>query len=565
MAFQLRVARTDHTAAQSTMCNGRPLLEYYPHLRAALAPHVPSVTLSLLTEPVLSTDNATAEWYSTLSGEPIPLSQLPDEARLKAAVVLEDRLQALRAQADRLAAGGQVDLADALRLAVQPPRPEMVYVVNGQPVLINWDRARQPAAAPAAVAATAATVTTTTAAAAATATAIPAGAVAVDAGRPWWRWLLLALGLLTLLAALGFALRSCAVPLPSGMSGGESVVPPPPAVREGGDEAALRAEVERLERELLARLDACPMPTTLDKPPILPADAVAAAVAPVVEDPVVEPPVDEPSVIEAPPANLPPEDPPPQEVSEAQMPDAPPRRRPQRPAAPPAETQECPPPVPEWEAPEVVVLLDSSGSMGYPLHVSASEIKALTQRALAGDVAAMRRLKELKDSNGGPNTRLGAARGAVSAVSRTLPPEIDLGLVVFGDCKGVDNHKFFSAKERPQLNQLLQTITPLNGTPLARGVERAGNMVDGVSVPAVVVVVTDGDDSCGGDPCAAARALKARKPQLKINVIDVDGSGQGRCMAEATGGKVLSTGDGVSWEDLIQRATEQKPRPAGCN
>jgi hypothetical protein len=545
-------------------------------LRAALTPHVPGVTLSLLSEPVLSADNATAEWYSTLSGEPVPLSQLPDEARAKVAVVLEDRLQALRAQADRLAAGGRADLADALRLAVQPPRPDMVYAVNGQPVLINWDRARQPAAAAIPVAAAAAAP-----AAAAAAAAVPAGAAAVAAGGSWGRWLLLGLGLLALLGLLWFAWRSFGVPaVLSGLHGGASVVPP--AAPTGADETALRAEVERLERELRARLDACPMPSTLTTPPVLPASPVVeppiveppvvepeVVKPPVVEPPVAEPPVVKPPVAEAPPAKLPPKGPPaktppPQEVAEAPKPDAPPSKRPQKPAAPPADKQECPPPVPEWEAPEVVVLLDSSGSMGYPTNVSDSEIKALVRRARAGDAAALRRLQELKDKTGGPNTRLSAAKDAVSDVAATLPPEIDLGLVVFGDCKGADNHKFFSAPERPQLNQLLQTITPLNGTPLARGVERAGNMVDGVTVPAVVVVITDGEDSCNGDPCAAARALKARKPQLKINVIDVDGSGQGRCMAEATGGKVLSTGDGVSWEDLVQKATEQKPRPAGC-
>jgi Mg-chelatase subunit ChlD len=111
---------------------------------------------------------------------------------------------------------------------------------------------------------------------------------------------------------------------------------------------------------------------------------------------------------------------------------------------------------------------------------------------------------------------------------------------------------------------LVARIQPEQGTPLARGLERAGNMLDGVGVPGVIVVVTDGEDSCGGDPCAVAKALKRKKPNLKINVIGVGGSGKGRCMAEATGGRFVTPRPGQSWKDVFMQATEQKPLPPGC-
>src|SRR3546814_14980055 len=81
------------------------------------------------------------------------------------------------------------------------------------------------------------------------------------------------------------------------------------------------------------------------------------------------------------------------------------------------------------------------------------------------------------------------------------------------------------------------------GTALARASERAGKVVanDGESV---IVVVSDGEETCHGDPCAAARALKAAKPNAIINVIAISGDGQGRqvipCVAPATGGRVLT-------------------------
>jgi len=78
---------------------------------------------------------------------------------------------------------------------------------------------------------------------------------------------------------------------------------------------------------------------------------------------------------------------------------------------------------------------------------------------------------------------------------------------------------------------------------------------------AVIVVVSDGDDSCGGDPCAEARAIKARKPNVKINVIDLSGDAKSsavmQCVAAATGGRVLKPNSAADLDTVMQRATEQ--------
>jgi hypothetical protein len=101
-------------------------------------------------------------------------------------------------------------------------------------------------------------------------------------------------------------------------------------------------------------------------------------------------------------------------------------------------------------------------------------------------------------------------------------------------------------------------------TPLADGIARAGGMVDGVRAPAVIVVVSDGEDTCMGNPCAVARALKARKPKLKINVVDIIGDGKSNCIAHATGGKVLTPQSGVTFEQTIKQATREAQKPAHC-
>jgi hypothetical protein len=71
-------------------------------------------------------------------------------------------------------------------------------------------------------------------------------------------------------------------------------------------------------------------------------------------------------------------------------------------------------------------------------------------------------------------------------------------------------------------------------------------------------VVSDGEDTCGGDPCATARAVKAKRPNIAINVIDL-GRGEGQammhCIAAVTGGKVLTPNSTLDMKNKVQQAT----------
>ena len=74
------------------------------------------------------------------------------------------------------------------------------------------------------------------------------------------------------------------------------------------------------------------------------------------------------------------------------------------------------------------------------------------------------------------------------------------------------------------------------------------------------MIVTDGDDSCGGDPCAEARRVKASRPELVINVVDLSSNPRDRdvlqCIANAGGGKLLSPGDPLELQRKIDEAAE---------
>jgi hypothetical protein len=468
---------------------------------------------------------------------------LAQAERAKAEKLLADRLQALRELVGRQSGDPGAALLSA---ALTQPPEDSIYVINGQPVVIGWGR---QGAAPLAARAVAPVAAAAPVSASAAAGAAGAAAVAARSRFPW----LLAGGLAALLALAvvlwwlwplgGFG---------PGGAGGDRLA----ALQ--AEEAALAADIAAAEAELRRRLGACKTAET--PPPREPKPEVGTEAPPVPLRGSEAPPAKEPPPVkEAPPVKetaKPAAAEPPAKPKAAPL--APP---PQQAMAEPPQKQTCPPPRKKWEAPELVVLLDASGSMRLKAGVSQEEVMALLRRARMGDRGALAQLRAMEHSG---NDRLTAAKAAVNRLVSTLPTDIDVGLVVFGNCQGADNHKFFTPADRPRLASLLDGIKPMEGTPLARGIERAGNVVDGRTVPATLVVVTDGEDSCGGDPCAAARALKAAKPLVTINVVDVNGLGEGRCMAEATGGKVLPMKSAAELPELIRKASGEAPLPPGC-
>ena len=114
------------------------------------------------------------------------------------------------------------------------------------------------------------------------------------------------------------------------------------------------------------------------------------------------------------------------------------------------------------------------------------------------------------------------------------------------------------------MKQKVNALNPTGGTPLARSIERAANILS-KKKDTVMVVVTDGEDSCGQkDPCAVAAAAKASHPNLTINVVDVSGNGGGNCIAQNGGGQVLPARTPAEIKQAMQQATYAKTLPAAC-
>lgn len=145
-----------------------------------------------------------------------------------------------------------------------------------------------------------------------------------------------------------------------------------------------------------------------------------------------------------------------------------------------------------------------------------------------------------------------------------VAPMRKLGLIVYGegaydDCNAIQLHMRPTANAADQLLGIVETINPRGRTPLTESVRQAAEALDYTRRPAVVVLVTDGEETCGGDPCAMGALLKKAGLDVTVHVIGYrEGNGgvdyfKARCIADATGGRYFA----VSTEDQLIEALRQ--------
>jgi hypothetical protein len=160
--------------------------------------------------------------------------------------------------------------------------------------------------------------------------------------------------------------------------------------------------------------------------------------------------------------------------------------------------------------------------------------------------------------------RIEVAKRALTEVVQAAPDDVVFGLVSFNACGAPQRHGHYAPSERDRLLHRLGIIELGDYTALADTIRTLPQIVRGgqsEEEPVNVVLVSDGKDSCGGDPCAAAAALKAAAPHAYVNVIAIGRNAEEvRCVADATGGMFVQAEDAQALaEQLVHAAGQDLP------
>lgn len=148
--------------------------------------------------------------------------------------------------------------------------------------------------------------------------------------------------------------------------------------------------------------------------------------------------------------------------------------------------------------------------------------------------------------------RIARVKDALAVVLPEVARLRRLGLIVYGP--GPYNHCNIDLKLHPVpdaanlINQIVASVNPAGKTPLTEAVRLAADVLDWKHRPAVIVLLTDGEETCGGTPCTSVEQLRTAARDLTVHVIgyiareNVSGRGLlvARCLADKTGGLYIS-------------------------
>ena len=127
-------------------------------------------------------------------------------------------------------------------------------------------------------------------------------------------------------------------------------------------------------------------------------------------------------------------------------------------------------------------------------------------------------------------------------------------------CKSTEVVYPLGAYDKSSFQKSLDKFRPTGWTPLAAAIEQAKNDLSGKTgenVENIIYVVSDGIETCGGDPVKAAKELHESEIQAIVNIIgfDVDNAGQRalKKVAEAGGGKYTTVSTGEDLRRHLER------------
>ena len=166
-------------------------------------------------------------------------------------------------------------------------------------------------------------------------------------------------------------------------------------------------------------------------------------------------------------------------------------------------------------------------------------------------------------------TRIDAAKAAVSQLVTTLAPETRLSFRAYGhqsptakkDCKDTSLLTSFDAvtANKAVIVEQARSLQPRGYTPITYALTLAAqDLSKEEAASRVVVLVSDGKETCEADPCAAAKALADADAKLVVHTIgigvDAVTRGQLQCVAHVARGSYFDANSAVELAAVLGKA-----------
>lgn len=160
-------------------------------------------------------------------------------------------------------------------------------------------------------------------------------------------------------------------------------------------------------------------------------------------------------------------------------------------------------------------------------------------------------------------TRFAAAQRAMTGILSGISGDVRLGLVLYGhrrakDCTDIELVSPIGADNAASIARRINGLQAKGETPIAESLQQALRSFGAFRGQTNrVILVTDGIEECGGDPCAAAKAAIDAGVDVKVDVVGFTLNDEQRrtvqCIADTTGGRYLAANDAGELVDALKK------------
>ncbi|MED4754545.1 VWA domain-containing protein [Brevibacillus choshinensis] len=137
-------------------------------------------------------------------------------------------------------------------------------------------------------------------------------------------------------------------------------------------------------------------------------------------------------------------------------------------------------------------------------------------------------------------SKMDSAKEAIQSFGDKLPKNAEVSLRVYGhkgtgsqkdkeiSCNSTEEIFHGQGEQTNQIKTVLQDIKPAGWTPIANALKSVKQDINPETTDSIVYVVSDGIETCGGNPAQIAKELNQSKVKTIVNIIgfDVDKEGQ---------------------------------------
>jgi Ca-activated chloride channel family protein len=164
------------------------------------------------------------------------------------------------------------------------------------------------------------------------------------------------------------------------------------------------------------------------------------------------------------------------------------------------------------------------------------------------------------------STKVEIAREVLSNTIDELSPAQRIGFVAYGhrqkgDCEDVEYLIDYSNESKTAVKEQLNKIQPLGKTPLAYSALTVINRLKGASEQAMIILITDGIESCGGDLCQVIQDAREAGVNFRMHIVgfglEEENLDNLKCAAQAGNGNYYDAGDADELSAVLEAATAQ--------